>query len=435
MQGGGGLRIGGVAGSTVLAPIGLTLKSTGTVTVAAGTYKYLLVGGIAGMARGQKEVDNCVNEGAAVTVAEGVDVTGKYAFPDDDTNASGSAIGGIFGCYLKTDSAAQVDGLTSNLSNAGAVTCAASFTEGDLLVGGLIGYTSSDYKTSQNTGNVTVSGPANIVWLGGCVGLQPDQYADSISTNTNSGDVSLSSQCAGQAYLGGVMGFSNGGSSSCTNNGALEFSGSCTYLRLGGVLGGSGYSSFGNHTNNGAITVSGTTTTGYIAVGGVIGWYTINTTKGSTNNGNITFTDTASSATTTSIGGCIGQVNSKAANSMSGTTPMLNTGTIVHRGTVGTNCYIGGVVGVAASKNASAVYHVKTCQFGSESIVPVLRFAGEVTETLYIGLICGATDSPANNENVNYGAMMITGTYYDIKGEESSQFGYSDEVEFKPTNI
>ena len=114
---------------------------------------------------------------------------------------------------------------------------------------------------------------------------------------------------------------------------------------------------------------------------------------------------------------------------------MQNNANIVCRGTAGTDCCIGGVIGAATSKNADAVYKVANCQFGSDTVVPVLRFAGAATKTLYIGQICGATDSDLNTSNTNYGAVMISGSYELMKGDESSQFGQYGDIAFAPDNI
>ena len=313
---------------------------------------------------------------------DGHTISGLY-IDSSDTNYQG-----LFG-YLSTDG--DNKGTVQDLTVSGDIS-------GDWHVGGVVGYNDGGTVTGcifSDSGTVTGSS-----YVGGVVGSNNN---GSVKNCTNTGSVKGSGS---DWYVGGVVGYSSGGSSAsasvtnCYNIGKVT--GSADSNNVGGVVGQNNGSSTVENCYN---TVSGSVS-GYWYVGGVVGNNNGGTVKNCYNTGTGTVTGTGDY-----VGGVVGYNSGSVEN-------------CYNIGNVSGNNYVGGVVGdnrgsVENCYNTGAVNNSGSYVGG----VVGRNFGGTVTNCYNTGNVSGGSKGGVVGYNTSGGS--VTGCYF-LQGTAESGIGEKD---------
>lgn len=250
--------------------------NTGTITNTGASGYDLCQAGVVGNTSGGKTMTSCYNTGNVVNSGDGGVL----------------AIGGI--CGWSTNGTYAQCYNTGAISNSGLSNHTADESTG-VRVGGLVGNaknnaaltgTSSVYN--YNNGPVSENSSSIRVAVGGvCAFIDSDGKAEytvnlDYCRNLSSGTVTASGSDKNSAYVGGVLGMTDYAVSirSCANNGNINLTNlGVANLRVGGVMGGcgdcipdiSGVDSDNQTTNSGNIKFTTCSVTGQVAAGGIFG--------------------------------------------------------------------------------------------------------------------------------------------------------------------
>ena len=292
-------------------------------------------------------IGNNNNKYAGTFDGDGHKVSGLYfSNPEQDYV-------GLFG-YTASDATIQ---------NVGVID---SYFNGDLYVGGVVGYNEGTVESCYNTG--TVSGDS---YVGGVVGYN----RGTVESCYNTGSVS------GSSYVGGVVGTNRGAVENCYNTGTVSGA-----SQVGGVAGSNDAGTVQNCYNTGSVNGSKYYT------GGVIGLNIGGTAENCYNTGTVSGTE--------SVGGVVGY------NYNRGTTKNC-----YNVGSVSGESYVGGVVGENGSSTVENCYYLtgtasggingadaagqaeakSAAQFASGEVAYLLN--GDQTEIVF-GQTLGKDDAP-----------------------------------------
>lgn len=378
----------------------------------------------------QGDISDCTNKGTVVCdakLSENLYIGGVLGYQVEKAEyISGCVNNGLVkvGATFSTTKALQLGGVigigkgkieSCTNGSEGTVTSEAGSTGGTYICqGGVVGRLNNDanrvYSGLTNAGNINVAaaGASSGSYIGGMVG-RCDEGA-SLSDCTNTGGTleytGATSTCP--LHIGGIVGQSKGGVTSCTNATAINVGGeyalnsSGKYLSIGGVVGRQNANvEISNNINTAAVTFSGTST-GYTALGGIVG-YCDGPISGGENSGTVSFTGSSNSQNCP-----IGGIAARTPGSKSGDriTGVKNSGNIIINTTTQTKkeLFVGGIVGHHQSANVSATNTGKvevtslTCS--------LLSLGGIVGKADGSGLVSG------NNEG-----EIVTGESCTINGD------------------
>lgn len=368
----------------------------------------------------QGDISDCTNKGTVVCdakLSENLYIGGVLGYQVEKAEyISGCVNNGLVkvGATFSTTKALQLGGVigigkgkieSCTNGSEGTVTSEAGSTVGTYICqGGVVGRLNNDadrvYSGLTNAGNINVAaaGAASGSYIGGSVGRCDEGASLSDCTNTGGTLEYTGSTSTCPLHIGGVVGQSKGGVTSCTNATAINVGGEYTlnssgkYLSIGGIVGRQAADvELSNNTNTAAVTFSGYAT-GYTALGGVVG-YCDGPISGGGNSGTISFTG-YNNTNNIPIGGIVARTpGSKSGDRITGVT---NSGTIVINSESQTkkDFYVGAVVGHSQSGNVSATNTGK---------VEVVKFK---CTTLYLGGVAGY-NLEGNLSATNSGDMQI----------------------------
>ena len=271
--------------------------------VAKDTALYYRIGGITGWCQGVLE--DCTNAAKGV-----ISILGELH--NADTSNYGTCIGGIVG-YKTVVGGNRLTNKADIIFNTNMTTAEGTeISKVRLNMGGVFGYATYGAENASNSGNITVSGNlAGDLRLGGLGG----QMSQAFNLSENNGTITVKANTTvGSAFeVAGITGCHNGECGSVTNNGDIIIE--------------------ANVTAGGAFYVSG-----------VLG-YLNNNAEGLVNNGNITIgSGLTVNGTAAYIGGCVGSIANKTSS-----TSYTNNGSItLNGGSYKDHVYLSGCVGYGA---------------------------------------------------------------------------------------
>lgn len=250
--------------------------NTGTITNTGASGYDLCQAGVVGNTSGGKTMTSCYNTGNVVNLGAGgvLAIGGICGWSTNGTYAQCYNTGAISNSGLSNhtvdDSAGvRIAGLVGNAKNNSTLTGTSSV------------YNYNNGPVSENSSSIRVA-------VGGvCAFVDSDGKAEytvnlDYCRNLSSGTVTASGSDKNSAYVGGVLGMTDYAVSirSCTNNGNVNLTNlGVANLRVGGVMGGcgdcipdiSGVDSDNQTINSGNIKFTTCSVTGQVAAGGIFG--------------------------------------------------------------------------------------------------------------------------------------------------------------------
>ena len=374
------------------------LSNAGTLNVgAAGGSSYRLIGGVVG---------RC-DEGASIT-----ELTNSGSINYSAETTYQTFIGGI----VATNG---VDELVLDACNStgGTITYTGATTNGNLYIGGIVGYSKRPVFNCTNAMNINIGGEfeaeGNKYYATG--GIVGSMSADSpISDCLNTGNITWSQQITGAGYVfvGGVAGRTAGSIEDSSNGGTVTITGKSGAQNpfYGGVVGSTdsanehsitGKYASATATNYGAVVVNTEVQSNkYIYVGGVAGRLHTNGSMTATNNGPVTVSRLK--CTILYLGGLTGLANgpigSGSKNMSAGDISVANLTTTY-------DTYIGGLVGTTkfavTGDNDGDITVAEGCKTSRS------YFVGGI-----VGHVGGPVTSSTNKGIITTGAQMAGGKDY-----------------------
>lgn len=406
-------------------------KNYGNIVVSATTAKQCVTGGVIGSAHnsGALSVIDCINgergttkgsvtfSGNASAYAATAGVVGVSSLKDRPlVNLTNYApirwTGKSSANCLAAGVVGQMSTVTSDkpstgLNNYGEVSMTGSASV--VYVGGITGNNAqtkddvngnnSNLENSHNRAKVYFAGTAaKQLYMGGVMGntsgAASGKYV-SISGCTNTGEVVAAGTVKAAAYVGGIGGQLNFTWTDCTNSGKVSVSSSC----VGGYIGGlAGYNAYGrpyNSTNSGAVLFSGTCATSSLFVGGAFG-DTTQYPEQCHNSGDVSYTGHATGGAY--IAGCFGRIPC----AYTGT----NSGKVFVSGS-STNTKYGMLVGGVA---AIVKYYIGTTGVTNNGDIEVVLQENNdgVVSSVCIGGVMALSYLTASSGKVNFTSKNLT---------------------------
>lgn len=466
------IYIGGVLGYQVEKAESISeCSNSGAVTVGAtfSTAKALHIGGVIGMGKGS--IEACSNESAATVTTEAGSSAGTYLCQGgvvgrlnrEKDSYSGlsnagtlnvAAVGGstarlIGGVIGRCDEGAAVTELTNSgtinysaevtyktyiggvvasnevadnaldacKSTGGAINFTGATTEGNLYIGGVVGYSTRPVFNCTNAMDLNIGGEFertsnNYNGVGGVVGSMSADVP--LADCLNTGKVTYSQQISGAGYtfVGGVAGRTAGSIENCSNGGTVTITGKNGAQNpfYGGVVGSTdsknehsitGKYSGAPATNYGAVVVNTETQSNkYIYVGGVAGRLHTNGSMKVTNSGPVTVTRLK--CTTLFLGGLTGLANGPIE---SGSKNMASGDITVDALTSSYESYIGGAVG-------KAVFAVTADNDGDITVTGNAKASRHYLVAGIVGRAEAPIASSTNKGKISSAAQMAGGKDY-----------------------
>ena len=393
-QFGGNIQIGGIVGYGVEKAESISgCTNSGLVKAAAtcSTSGALHIGGVMGMYKGT--IESCSNLAAGTVTTEACSVgtylcqggvvgrmnntSGTYTGLTNAgtvnvaaTDASSNAyVGGVVG---RCNEGAAITGF----SNSGNINCSSTGFEDDLFIGGIVASNETSGNVLQNCnstgGTLSYTGALTNgnLYIGGVVGYSTKEVANCTSAMTLNVGGDITPEAGSKYYCtGGIVGSmsQNAPITNCLNTGNItlsqlinEVSGKEGYTRLGGIVGRT-EGRITNCSNGGIVTFSGKNhcDKGNPMVGGVVGDTADNSdisisgkysSATATNYGNVVINTTAQTKKYVYAGGVVGRLRCSVT--------ATNAGQINVTSLKCTALYAGGIVGSALTDNAS----LSSCQ-------------------------------------------------------------------------
>ena len=399
----GALHIGGVIGLGKCTIETCSNLAAGTVTTEACTVgTYLCQGGVIGRISGTTASYTGLTNAGTVNVAA--------------TDASSNAyVGGVVG---RCNEGAAITGL----SNSGNINCSSTGFEDDLFIGGIVASNETSGNVLQNCnstgGTLSYTGALTNgnLYIGGVVGYSTKEVANCTSAMTLNVGGNITPESASKFFCtGGIVGSmsQNAPITSCLNTGNVTLSQQINevgnweeYTRLGGIAGRT-VGSITNSSNGGIITFSGKNhcASGNPMIGGIVGDVPDNSdisisgkysSATATNYGNVVINTTAQSKKYVYAGGVVGRLRCSVT--------ATNAGQINVTSLTCTSLYAGGIFGSATTANAS----VSSC---SNLAAGDFNISGLTsTQNSYIGGIAGHAENASITFTgcTNYGDVVVT---------------------------
>ena len=318
--------------------------------------------------------------------------------------------------------------INTNVHNTGDVYCSisnADDTRRNIYVGGGVAYVKSAFSNITNTGKIEAYGTAATPRVAGAVGYVPSGF--NINTTVlNSGSVTCGTASTNTAYVGGGIGVTASTCDQVINEGPVTYSGvSGSYAYVGGAAGQCGTADMKYFENRatGVVKCSGQAA-GLMGVGGCMGSYTLHLKQGGKNSATVEITRDASAGKEMCIGGIVGYVNAGNSKTLQN---LINEGSVVCSGDAQQDCYVGGCVGYAASRDAGKKYTLTTLTNNGDRV----RVNSTIAGNLYLGGIIGASDAVGSESGHTLGVNTVVeiGGGASVEGEIFQQDEYIGLIE------